>query len=143
MTAYDPSRRSLPQLFTDLLEQFTSLFHKEMRLARAELSENITAAGLGIAFIVGGAVLMIPALVILLEAAVAALNEAGLAPYWSALIVGGVAVLVGVILAFVGIKRLSVERLMPSRTVGQLRRDAALAMDEAGRTVDGGEQRAA
>ncbi len=143
MAPYDPSRRSFPQLFTDLIEQVTSLLGKEVRLARAELSENVTSAAMGIAFIVGGAVLMIPALVILLEAAVAALNEAGFAPYWSALIVGGAAILIGIVLALVGINRLKVKRLAPTKTIEQLRRDAALAQDEIRRSTHGGEQRAA
>ncbi len=143
MPTSDPSRRSLPQLFTDVLEQFTTLLRAEIKLARAELSDKVSGAAIAIGLIVGGAVLLIPALVILLQAAVAGLNETGLAPYWSALIVGGAALLIGIILALIGVNRLKAERLVPSRTVEQLRRDAALARDEARRGPDGTEQRAA
>jgi Putative Actinobacterial Holin-X, holin superfamily III len=140
---FDPSQRSFPQLFTDLFEQFTNLFRKEITLARVELSENVTAAAIGIGLLIAATCLLTPALVILLEAAVAGLNEAGFAPYWSALIVGGAAILVGIILVLIGISRLRVKRLVPSKTIEQLRRDAALAQEEARRTTHVSNQRAA
>ncbi len=140
---YDASRRAFPQLFTDLFEQFTTLLSNEMRLARVELSENITSAAIGLGLIVSGAVLLIPALVILLEAAVAALNDAGFAPYWSALIVGGAAIVIGVVLALFGVSRLKVNKLVPTRTIEQFRRDTALAQDEVRRSTHVDEQRAA
>jgi hypothetical protein len=36
--------RSIPEIFTDLLRQFTALIRTEARLARAEISENLSAA---------------------------------------------------------------------------------------------------
>ena len=59
-------------IFTDIVSQVTTLVRKESHLARAELSENISRAALGLGLIVGGAVLLIPALVVLLQAGVAA-----------------------------------------------------------------------
>jgi uncharacterized membrane protein YqjE len=70
--AFANHNRSIVDIFRDVFAQLTSLLHKEAQLARAELSENVSRATLGLGLIVGGAVLLIPALVILLEAAVAA-----------------------------------------------------------------------
>ena len=113
--------RSLPDIFSDLVAQFTSLVQKETRLARAEVSENIGKATTGLGFVIGGAVLLIPALVVLLNAAVAALTERGhLAPYWSALIVGGVVLILGLVLLAFGGSRLRPANMIPSRTIHQI-----------------------
>jgi hypothetical protein len=123
--------RSIPDIFTDLLRQFTALIRTEARLARAEMSENLSAAVIGLALIVVGAVLLIPGLVILLEAAVAALEKYGLQSYWAALAVGGGVLLIGFILMIVGMSRLKVRRLMPSRTFEQIQQDANVAREQA------------
>jgi hypothetical protein len=120
--------RSLPDIFSDLVAQFTSLLQKEGQLARAEVSENIGKAATGLGFVIGGAVLLIPALVILLGAAVAAITEQGhLAPYWSALIVGGVVLIIGLLLLAFGASRLRPSNMLPTRTLQQLQRDASVA----------------
>ena len=139
--AYDS--RSIPQIFTDLVNQLTNLFRKEAELARTEVSEKIGQAIAGLAMIVFGAVLLIPALVILLEAAVAALNTAGFAPYWSALIAGGGAFLIGLILVFVGLGRLKAERLVPQKTIEQLQQDASVAKQQVRNNHAPTQQRAA
>jgi putative superfamily III holin-X len=125
-------QRSVPEIISDLLSQLTILVRKEAKLARAEVSENMTSLARGIGLAIGGAVLLIPALVILLQAGVAALTDAyGLASYWSALIVGGCVLIVGIILLSVGLSRLKLENIMPSKTVHQLQRDALVARQKA------------
>jgi hypothetical protein len=126
----DGRARSFPDIFTDLFGQVTTLLSKEGQLARAEMSEKIGRAAVGIALIMFGAVLLIPALVVLLDAAVAALNARGIAPHWSALIVGGSALALGAILALIGINRLKAKQLMPNRTIEQLQQDAAVAKQQ-------------
>jgi hypothetical protein len=123
--------RSLPEIFTDLLRQFMTLLRTEANLARAEMSEKISAAALGLGLIVGGAVLLIPGLVVLMLAGVAALEKAGLAPHWAALAVGGGVLVLGFILMAVGMSRLSAKRLVPSKTIEQIRRDANVAREQA------------
>jgi len=74
---------------------------------------------------------LIPAIVILLQAGVAALiSTYGWAPYWSALLVGGVVLILGLILLSVGMGRLRVANLLPNRTVRQLQRDASVAKQQ-------------
>lgn len=120
--------RSIPDIFSDLFAQLTSLLQKEAQLARAEMSENIGKAASGLGLVIGGAVLLIPALVILLNAAVAAITERGhLAPYWSALIVGGAVFIIGLILLAFGSSRLRPANMIPTRTVQQIQRDASVA----------------
>ncbi len=95
----------------------------------------MTLAATGLGLIVGGAILLMPALVVLLEAAVAALVDNGIAPYWSALLVGGACLVLGLILLLIGVSRLRSGRLMPDKTIHQLQRDAATARSQA-RTGD-------
>ena len=108
----------------------TSLLHKEAQLARVELSENVSRAALGLGLIVGGAVLLIPALVILLEAAVAALEQNGMRTAEATAIVGGCTLVLGLILVAIGISRLRLKSLMPNKTIQQLQRDAAAAKQQ-------------
>ena len=123
-------QRSLPDMISDLLLQVSTLFRKEAQLARTEMSENMANIGRGLGLIMGGAVLLIPSLVILLQAGVTTLGDRyGLTPSWSALIVGGTVLIIGVVLFLIGISRLRFEHIMPHKTVHQLQRDAAVAKE--------------
>ena len=142
---FDERSRSIPGIVIDLIGQFTTLLRQESKLARAEISENVNRALVGIVMAIAAAVFLIPALVILLMAAVYGIEAAGLAPYWAALIVGGAAVVVGVVLLLIGINRLKAKNLIPSKTLHQLQEDAALAKRQMSGDEEGpdGFQRAA
>lgn len=134
--------RSIPEIFTDVVTQFTTLLRTESRLARTEMSEKINQAAVAVCLIVAGAVLLMPALVILLQAAVAALVQSNTLPQpWASLLVGGVALLIGIVLALVGASRLKVRALAPERTINQLQRDVSVARQQARDTYE--QQRAA
>lgn len=123
--------RSIPEICIDLLNEFGTLVRTEADLARTETSEKITQAAAGLGLIIGGAVLLIPALVILLQAAVRVLQDKGVVePWMAALIVGGVTLVVGLILLVFGATQLRARRLMPHKTIQQLRRDASVARDQ-------------
>lgn len=128
--AFNVSTRSIPEILTDVVNQFSTLLSKEGQLARAELAENIAKAAAGLGLAVIGAVLLIPALTILLAAAVIALNQSGLAAPLAAVAIGGAVFIIGVILLFLGIGRLKAKRMLPSRTLHQLQRDASTAKDQ-------------
>jgi uncharacterized membrane protein YqgA involved in biofilm formation len=132
-TNYD---RSIAGVLRDVIVQATTLLRKETELARVELSENVSRAALGIGLMVGGAVLLIPALVILLEAAVAALEQNGMRPAEAAGIIGGVVLVLGFILIAIGLTRLRVKNLMPNKTIRQLHYDAAVAKQQMRRDYD-------
>src|ERR1700716_1990152 len=70
--------RSIPELFSDAVGQLAKLVGNEFELARAELSEKANQAARATAMIGAGAVILIPALVLLLFAVAAGLIKAGL-----------------------------------------------------------------
>jgi hypothetical protein len=127
MTYADNARRSVPELFSSVFRQMAELMRTEGMLARAEMSEKVSHVGTGLGLLVGGAVLAMPALVILLEAAVAALVESGWAPYWASLLVGGLSLLLGLLLLSLGADRLRAGNLVPDKTLQQLQYDANAA----------------
>src|SRR5438067_5655538 len=123
--------RSMPEIFTDVINQFTTLLMKEGELARTEMSEKVTQVAVGLGLIVGGSVLLTPALVILLQASVSALitNNIVMEP-WAPLIVGGAVFLIGIILLLIGISRLKADALMPNKTIHQIQRDVSVAKQQ-------------
>ena len=121
--------RSIVDIFTDVVSQLTTLLRKEGQLARTELSEKVSQAGVGLGLVVGGAVFLIPALVILLQAAVAALVKAVPEP-WASLIVGGAALVLGLLIAMIGMSRLNANNLAPNRTIQQIQRDVTVAKQQ-------------
>jgi Putative Actinobacterial Holin-X, holin superfamily III len=126
--------RPIPEIFTDLIAQLTSLLRKEGQLARSEISEKLNRALAGMALILAGAVLLIPTLLILLEAAMAAMMENGMSPALAALITGGAALVLGIVLVLVGWSSIKPASLMPGKTIDQLQRDAAVARHAASPT---------
>lgn len=135
--------RSVPEIFVDVINQVTTLMRKEGELARAELSEKVSQIGAGLGLVIGGAVLIMPGLVVLLEAGVAALQSTGMAAHWAALIVGGAVVVVGLILVAVAVTRFKAKNLVPSKTIEQLQRDAAVVKDQMRRNHHDSIERAA
>ena len=125
-----PANRSIPEVFSDLVGQLTTLLRKEAELARTEVSEKISKIALGLAFAMVGGVLVIPALVVLLGAIVSALTSNGMAIYLAALIVGGSTLIIGIVLMIAGVERLKGESLVPEKTINQLQRDVEVAKNE-------------
>jgi hypothetical protein len=124
-----PTDRSIPELFGDAVGQLAKLVGNEFALARAELSEKMAQAGRAAAIIGAGAAIMIPALVLLLFAAAAALIRSGLSDPVAYLIAGGGAAVVAGALIAVGLERLSGEALKPSVTLEQVQRDKLAAKE--------------
>lgn len=122
--------RSVPELFSDLVNQLSSLFRKEVQLARAEVGEKVNQVSGAAASIAVGGVLMLGALVMLLHALAALLIHLGLAAGWAYLATGVVVALVGYLVLQGGLSRLKASNLTPQRTVEQLSRDAAVAKEQ-------------
>jgi Putative Actinobacterial Holin-X, holin superfamily III len=123
--------RSLKDLFGDLTHSVTTLFRKEIELARAETSEKLSQAGVAAGALAAGGVLALAALIVLLQALVIALSELGVAPALSALIVGGVVAIIAFALIYKGVNDLKASNLAPTRTVEALRRDAHMIKEQA------------
>ena len=122
--------RSFKELFADLTNSVSTLFRKEIELARAEASEKIGQAGFAIGSLAGGAILALAALIVLLQALVIALAELGLAPALAALIVGGVVAIIAFALIYKGMNDLKASSLAPTRTVDSLRREANMVKEQ-------------
>jgi hypothetical protein len=121
--------RSLPELFGDAMAQLAKLVGNEFALARAELSEKASQAGRAAALIGAGAVLMIPAIVVLLFAAAAALIRSGFSDPVAYLCAGGSTAIVAGVLIATGLGRLSGDALKPSITLEQVERDKVAAKE--------------
>jgi hypothetical protein len=121
--------RSIPDLFSDAVGQLAKLIGNEFELARAELSEKARMAGNAAALIGAGAVIMIPALVLLLFAVAAALISAGLSDPVAYLLTGVGAAVLSAILIWVGLSRLSGDALKPTVTLEQVKRDQMAAKE--------------
>jgi hypothetical protein len=129
MAMTSPTERSIPELFGDAISQLAKLVGNEFALARAEMSDKAGQVGRAAAMIGAGAVVMIPALVLLLFAAASALIKSGFSDpvaYFCA--GGGAAVLAGILIA-VGLNRLSGDAMKPSITLQQVEKDKLAAKE--------------
>lgn len=122
---HDKDIREAPGLLVEALRHFSKLMQDEVRLARAEISRNLSRAGMGLAFIGIAAILALVGLNVLASALVAWIAAEGLSVGLAALIVGGILLLVAIILALAGKSRLSADALTPSRSTDNLKKDAA------------------
>jgi hypothetical protein len=127
-----PEGRSLRSLFSDLWRETTTLVHEEAELAKAELSEKVSQVTTGAGEIAAGGAILFAGFIVLLFAAVGALelmlpteHSIWLAP----LIVGLVVMIIGYIALSRGKKQMQAESLAPQRTMESLKRDARLAKE--------------
>lgn len=122
--------KSIPDLFTDTIEHLSTLFRKEVQLAKTEASEKVQQATNALIYIAIGGVLALAALIVLLFAIAAFLVAAGLEEQWSLLIVGGVVALIGLGVLWKGMNDLKATNLKPNRTVNQLSADVRTAKEQ-------------
>ena len=123
--------RSLKELIGDLSGSISTLFRKEIQLARAETSEKITQSMVAVGAVAGGAILALAALIVLLQALVIAIAEMGVPPALAALIVGLVVAAIAYFMIHKGTNDLKASSLAPDRTMDSLRRDAQLVKEQA------------
>lgn len=127
-----PGNRTIPELFSDAVGQLAKLVGNEFDLARAEFSEKASEAGRAVAMVGAGAIILMPAIVLLLFAGSSALIHHGFSEPVAYLLTGGCAALVSAVLIAVGLNRLSGEALRPSVTLDQVHRDKAAAREMIG-----------
>jgi hypothetical protein len=121
--------RSIPDLAGDAVSQLAKLIGNEFDLARAELSAKIGQAGRAAAMIGAGAIILVPALVILLMAIANALMQLGLVAPVAYAVTGGGALLIALVLILIGVSRLSPSQLKPGVTLEQIERDKTAARE--------------
>jgi hypothetical protein len=129
MTRLTEDLHAIPGLLSDTAEQLGKLLHNEAQLARAELSEKMSQAATGAAYLIGAALLSIPVLVLLLIALALFLAQQGLSPALAHLIAAGVGIVIAAVLAMVGARYLKPEKLKPRVTLQQVERDIQTAKE--------------
>ncbi|MFE1602810.1 phage holin family protein [Methylobacterium sp. ID0610] len=115
---------SIQGLLAEALRETTDLARKEIALFRTEMSNNLRTLFLGLGMMVGAAVFAVVALLVLVDALVKWLATVVHSEALSALIVGGVFLVVAIGLAFAGSRAMSISTLTPTRTTRQVRQDA-------------------
>lgn len=122
--------RSVGELLRDLANDVSALVRQEMALARTEAQTKLNQTITAVMAMVAGALIAFAALIILLDALVYGLTEAGLERWLAALIVGVVVAVIGFILVRKGQNDLSASRLMPERTAANVRKDVNLVREQ-------------
>jgi hypothetical protein len=121
--------RSISRLLGDAFEQLSLLIQTEIRLARVELADKATRAGMGAGLVFGGLLLMVPALVLFLMALAQFLTGLGLSPVTAHFLAGLVGAAFSAVLIMVGLNRLNPSELTPDVTIRQVQKDIAAAKE--------------
>jgi hypothetical protein len=124
-TQKPPDGRTAADLLSQLAGDLTGLVRKEAELVRTELTEKVRTGGKAVGEIAAGALLMVAALLVLLQAVVLGLSKF-MDPAWAALLVGGVVAIVGYVALRGGMRMLKPGALTPDRSARQLQKDAQL-----------------
>lgn len=120
--------RSLSELLSEVTDEIATLFRKEVELARAETSEQVSRAAKAGAMLGAAAVVGLLTLILLAFAAAWGLSEVvpeGVAFLIVALVFG----LVAAVLASAGKKKIAAVEPMPDHTVQTLKADVQVAKD--------------
>lgn len=113
---------SVPGLLSQLVNEATTLFSKELTLARVEVSESISEAKKGMASMISGGSVLYAGFLFLLLAAVVGLAQ--VVEFWlSSLIIGGVVAIIGLIMVQSGKKKMEPSSLKPEHTLNSLEKD--------------------
>jgi ABC-type multidrug transport system fused ATPase/permease subunit len=120
----DSSQASMGRLFRDLANDLSELTRKEIQLAQTEMTEKVSHASKAVISMAAGGFVAYAGLLVLMAAAV--LGLATYMPYWlSAVIVGGLALIIGLIMLQSGRSALQQTNITPEKTVDSLKENAA------------------
>jgi hypothetical protein len=120
---------ALPHTVSNVVADLADLFQKEIRLARAEISDKITAKLQAGVWMSAAGVLALIAGLLVVQAVVVGIASYGIALHWSCLIVAGVLAAFAVMLFFKG--RFDAKgELAPTRAINQVKQDIATAKEQ-------------
>jgi predicted phage tail protein len=105
-----------------LFNELSTLFRKEVALAKAEVADALSEAKVAAISMASGGAVMFAGILVLLAAAVLALSHV-VAAWLAALIVGAVVTAVGYIMIHSGKKKLEPSTFKPERTQQSLQQD--------------------
>jgi Putative Actinobacterial Holin-X, holin superfamily III len=113
---------SLPEVLSDALSDFADLFRKELRLAQAELSSNVSTKLRGSIWLAIAGLFALLALALILGGLVAWIATFDVSLHFAFLIVAAGVGLVAVLAYAAGRSEAQAE-LIPSRTISQVKQD--------------------
>jgi hypothetical protein len=115
--------RSVAELMADLARESSDLVQKEIELAKLETLDKLNDLKKGLGAIAAAGVIAFAGLLLLLHAGAMALDLVILRPWLSYAIVGGSALVLGIIALMIGRSQVSATNLKPDRSMDSLRRD--------------------
>lgn len=119
----------LVRSMTDLLADLSDLVQKEIRLARAEVTEKISAKLQGGGWMAAAAILVLMAMLLVIEAAVFAIASYGVELHWACLLVAAVLAAAAAAVFYHG-RSLAEQELLPTRSVRQIKQDIETAKEQ-------------
>jgi uncharacterized membrane protein YeaQ/YmgE (transglycosylase-associated protein family) len=126
-----PHDKPVGSLLQDAAGDIGSIVRNEVRLAKAEVRENLHRAMSGAVSALMGAVVLIPALTLLLFALAFGLAELDVVPLWAgALIAAVVGAIIGAILLGRAKAALKPDALAPTRTADNLKQDSQMVKEQ-------------
>jgi hypothetical protein len=111
------STRPIVSVMTHVASDLAYLVQTEFRLARAEISEKVSAVSHAGAFLAIGGVVALTGLIALVFDIATWLVVAGMPYEWALLLVAVLALAIGGVMASVGVNRLQGAALVPNRTL--------------------------
>jgi len=122
MVARETSR-PIASLMARVAADLAYLMQTEFRLARSEIGEKVATASSAGGYLAIGAAFALGGLIVLLFDIARWLTVAGISLEWSLLLVAVVSLVVGGLIALVGVNRVKGSALVPRRTLEQVRED--------------------
>lgn len=127
--ADEHGRRPLAEVIRSVLEGLSSMFRKEVELAKIEMTEAVSSRAKGIGMMAAAGVTVVFAVAFLAAAGSAALDL--VMPTWAArLIVAAVFIMIGVGLFFAGRRSMNATSVTPKRTQETLKEDVKWAKQQ-------------
>jgi hypothetical protein len=122
------AKSTLTRTLADVLGDFSDLVAKQIQLARAEITANISMGLLASIWLVVAAVLLLLAGVLVVEAAVFGIASTGVALHWACLMVAALlAAIGGGILLYA--RSVARDTLSPARSIRQVNKDILAAKE--------------
>ncbi|HXU99830.1 MAG TPA: phage holin family protein [Caulobacteraceae bacterium] len=123
--------RTLPELFSLLVNDLSDLVRKESSLVRAEVSEKLGQTLRAGAWLAAGAALLLGAFLVLLQALVLALGKV-MDPLWASILVGVAVGVAGYLLIHAALKSIQPAALVPDRSARQIKKDIRVGRGDVG-----------
>jgi len=124
-----PSPEGLGSIVSGIVKDLQEIVRGEVKLAKTEIREDVSAMGRGAASIAAGGIVAFVGFVFLMLSATFALSK-WVEMWIAALIVAVALLLIGAILAMSGKKKLSASSLKPTESMESLKEDQAWASQQ-------------